>query len=63
MDLDKTVNWIDKTCRHQFNLEGRDKFCKAIQYASRFLKHRFQQSGNKEAEKKFDALFSTPNII
>jgi len=47
MDLDKTVKWIDKTCNITFYIEGRDKFCKAIQYACRFLKHRFQQMGNK----------------
>jgi hypothetical protein len=38
-------------------LEGRDKFCKAIQYACRFLKYQYAQKGDKVMEKKVDALF------
>ena len=30
------------------DVEGRDKFCKAIQYACRFLKYKYEQSGNKK---------------
>lgn len=45
--LDRTVKWIDKTCNLFNILEGRDKFCKAIQYACRFLKYQFEQRGDK----------------
>jgi hypothetical protein len=38
--LDRTIAWLNKT-------EGRDKFCKAIQYAARILKHRATLEGNK----------------
>jgi hypothetical protein len=51
MNLERTVRWIDKT-------DGRDKFCKAIQYACRLLKHRFELLGNVEAAKKFESLFA-----
>ena len=37
-------------------LEGRDKFCKMIQYGARFIK--FQAQGNnEEVMKAFDGLF------
>lgn len=48
--LDRTIAWLNKT-------EGRDKFCKAIQYAARILKHRATLEGNKESALKFDGLF------
>jgi len=38
-------------------LEGRDKFCKAIQYASRFLKYHYEQQRDFKVSKQFDALF------
>lgn len=44
------------------NAEGRDKFCKAIQYACRILKHRFELHDTKESKQtalKFKALFGT----
>lgn len=41
----------------KIHVEGRDKFCKAIQYACRFLKHEAGINGDKEREKKYDALF------
>ena len=53
MNLQRTVKWIDKTGNYRDILDGRDKFCKAIQYACRFLKHRFEMQGNKDAAKKF----------
>jgi hypothetical protein len=37
--------------------EGRDKFCKAIQYACRFLKFHYEQRGDLKTSKKLDALF------
>ena len=59
--LDKTIKWIDKTGnRSSFNvkkLEGRDKFCKAIQYASRFLMWA-SLTQNKQLSDKFKGLFS-----
>eukprot|EP01015_Nassula_variabilis_P019988 TRINITY_DN3429_c0_g1_i2.p1 TRINITY_DN3429_c0_g1~~TRINITY_DN3429_c0_g1_i2.p1 ORF type:complete len:238 (-),score=16.32 TRINITY_DN3429_c0_g1_i2:68-781(-) len=51
MELNKTINWINKT-------EGRDKFCKAIQYASRFLKW-YLVTKNKDAAERFEKLFSS----
>lgn len=48
--LDRTVKWLNKT-------EGRDKFCKAIQYACRFLKFHAEAKGNKDAALKFNGLF------
>ena len=63
MSLDRTVKWIDKTGNYLLKLEGRDKFCKSIQYACRFLKYRAEQNGNNDAAKKFDALFSNIFIL
>lgn len=40
-----------------YMLEGRDKFCKGIQYACRFLKFRYEQRGQKEIAQKVGALF------
>lgn len=48
--LDRTISWLNKT-------EARDKFCKAIQYASRMLKYKATIEGNKESALKFDGLF------
>ena len=48
--LDRTISWLNKT-------EGRDKFCKVIQYASRMMKHKAVAEGNKEAALRFDGLF------
>lgn len=59
MSLERTVKWIDKTGKispYEI-LEGRDKFCKAIQYACRFLKFHYEQKGDKNTSKKLDALF------
>jgi peroxin-11B len=49
MNLDRTISWINKT-------EGRDKFCKAIQYASRFITWTTLTS-NPEVSKRFNGLF------
>lgn len=38
--LDRTIAWLNKT-------EGRDKFCKAVQYGARILKHKATVEGNK----------------
>ena len=48
--LDRTIAWLNKT-------EGRDKFCKAIQYGARMLKHKAVTEGNKESALRFDGLF------
>jgi hypothetical protein len=39
------------------HLEGRDKFCKSIQYACRFLKFHYEQKGDLKMAKKIDSLF------
>ena len=39
------------------SVEGRDKFCKMIQYASRFIKYN-AQGKNENVHKAFDGLFS-----
>lgn len=59
LSLERTVKWIDKTGIFIFYiiLEGRDKFCKAIQYACRFLKFHYDQKGDTQTFKKLDALF------
>lgn len=49
MNLDKTVAWVNKT-------EGRDKFCKAVQYASRFIKWSLDKK-NPELSARFHGLF------
>ncbi|KAL4493142.1 hypothetical protein ABPG72_003227 [Tetrahymena utriculariae] len=49
--MNRTIAWINKT-------EGRDKFCKAIQYASRFLKWHFTNTENKELATRFNGLFN-----
>ena len=49
MSLNQTIQWIDKT-------EGRDKFCKAIQYLCRILKYQTMNS-NKELSQRFNGLF------
>ena len=51
ISLDRTIKWINKT-------EGRDKFCKAIQYACRFLKYHAEQKGDKDMALKLNGLFS-----
>jgi len=51
MNLNKTINWINKT-------EGRDKFCKSIQYFSRFVKWGLQDK-NKELADRFNGLFTS----
>ena len=38
------------------SVEGRDKFCKMIQYASRFIKYN-AQGKNENVHKAFDGLF------
>jgi len=43
--------------------EGRDKFCKAIQYACRFLKYHAEQKGDKDMALKFNGLFSTVAVM
>lgn len=48
--LDRTIAWLNNT-------DGRDKFCKAIQYGARMLKHKATMESNKEAALKFDGLF------
>lgn len=58
LTLERTVKWTDKTGIFIFYiLEGRDKFCKAIQYACRFLKFHYEQKGDTQTYKKLDALF------
>ena len=47
MDLNRTISWINKT-------EGRDKFCKIIQYGSRFLKYNLT---DKQLAARFSGLF------
>ena len=42
---------------HLMSVEGRDKFCKMIQYASRFIKYN-AQGKNENVHKAFDGLFS-----
>jgi len=46
-----------------FWIEGRDKFCKAIQYASRILKWHFANTGNKEMAARFTGIFSKIMIL
>lgn len=48
--LDRIIAWLNKT-------EGRDKFCKAIQYGARILKHNAVVNGDKELALRFDGLF------
>ena len=48
MDLNRTIAWINKT-------EGRDKFCKIIQYGSRFLKYNLT---DKKLQARFNGLFT-----
>ena len=38
-------------------IDGRDKFCKSIQYACRYLKFKYSKKGQEEVAKKIDALF------
>jgi len=49
MDFDRTVGFFNKT-------EGRDKLCKSIQYASRFIKWSLEKK-NPEAALRFNGLF------
>merc|ERR1740124_1835283 len=50
MNLDRTIKMVNET-------EGRDKFCKMIQYLARFLK--FQCEGTNEALfEAFNGLFT-----
>lgn len=48
--MDQTIAFLNQTGKHfehfLTNIEGRDKFCKAIQYASRIIK--YQQSGKND---------------
>jgi Peroxisomal biogenesis factor 11 (PEX11). len=60
--FDKTIAWINKTGKSFVSqisdlIEGRDKFCKTIQYASRFLMWATQDK-NKELSARFKGLFS-----
>lgn len=49
MNVQRTYDFLNQT-------EGRDKVCKMIQYASRFIK--YQATGNNETvQKAFDGLF------
>jgi hypothetical protein len=58
LSLERTVKWIDKTgIFFYLILEGRDKFCKAIQYACRFLKFHYEQKGDTQTSKKIEVLF------
>ena len=62
--IDKTIalfNQTGKYSHHSLTIyaltEGRDKFCKMIQYGSRFIK--YQADGvNKDIFDSFNALFS-----
>ena len=67
-DLDRTIKWINKTGKNLVisstfsliiysHLEGRDKFCKCIQYGSRFLMWSLQNK-DKENSDRFKAMFS-----
>ena len=50
MSVSQLVGMLEKT-------EGRDKFCKLIQYQSRFWQSVLAKSGNKEASQNVNTLF------
>lgn len=51
------MDWQNLYFYFLYHLEGRDKFCKAIQYACRFLKSHYELKGDTQTSKKLDALF------
>ena len=50
---------LDRTASYLAHGDGRDKFCKMIQYASRFMMH--QTKNNKETSEMFKNLFGKNN--
>ena len=54
---------VSSTKFQKYASEGRDKFCKAIQYACRFLKYHYEQKGDTQTSKKLESLFGKFNFI
>lgn len=56
--MDRFITFLNQTGKwshlmhYTWNIEGRDKLCKVIQYGSRIIKHN-QAGSNKELAAKF----------